>query len=303
MKSRVAGDVESSENAGDLQSLGGWFEMKQIAVIATVRNGGIFLPKWIDYYGRQFGEQNLFVTLDGDDEPYPSDTGVNFTTIPHRPLPRVPGEKRRAAYLSAQARTLFMQGYDAVIATDIDEFIMVDPREGVSLAAYLSSVEGVESLSALGLDVIQHLDDEGEIDPQSNWLAQRKFAQLASRYTKPSITFKPLDWGSGMHRIKGRNFRIDPKLFMIHTGMIDAKIAKVIGSGEDRVSQGWTAHQQRREKVFQQVRSEVAEDGDTAFPRARRRMSIFRPIYAWNKPGHIRKNSIITLPDRFSEVL
>ncbi|SMR81555.1 hypothetical protein SAMN04488030_2025 [Aliiroseovarius halocynthiae] len=277
--------------------------MKHIAVIATVRNGGIFLPKWIDYYGQQFGEQNLFVTLDGADESHPRDTDVNFTAIPHRPMPRVPGEKRRAAYLSAQARTLFMQGYDAVIATDIDEFIVVDPRANVSLAEYLSAVDGVESLSALGLDVIQHLDNEGEIDPKSNWLAQRKYAQLASRYTKPSITFKPLNWGSGMHRIKGRNFRIDPNLFMIHTGMIDAKIAKVIGMGDDRVSQGWSAHQERREKVFQQIRKEPAEDGNAAFTRARRKMSVLRPIHAWNKPGSIRKNSIVKLPDEFADIL
>ncbi|TQV67541.1 glycosyltransferase family 2 protein [Aliiroseovarius halocynthiae] len=243
------------------------------------------------------------MTLDGADESHPRDTDVNFTAIPHRPMPRVPGEKRRAAYLSAQARTLFMQGYDAVIATDIDEFIVVDPRANVSLAEYLSAVDGVESLSALGLDVIQHLDNEGEIDPKSNWLAQRKYAQLASRYTKPSITFKPLNWGSGMHRIKGRNFRIDPNLFMIHTGMIDAKIAKVIGMGDDRVSQGWSAHQERREKVFQQIRKEPAEDGNAAFTRARRKMSVLRPIHAWNKPGSIRKNSIVKLPDEFADIL
>lgn len=277
--------------------------MKQIAVIATVRNGGIFLPKWIDYYGQQFGQKNLFVTLDGDDQPCPRDVDVNFTTIPHRPLPRVPGEKRRAAYLSAQSRMLFMQGYDVVIATDIDEFIVVDPKTGVSLAEYLSVVDGVESLSALGLDVVQHLGDEGEINPQNKWLAQRRYAQLSSRYTKPSITFKPLNWGSGMHRIKGRNFRIASHLYLIHTGMIDAKIAKVIGGGQDRVAQGWDGHQARREKVFQKVRDETARDAVTAFASARRRMTSFRPIYAWNKPGHIRKNSVVKIPERFSQIL
>lgn len=277
--------------------------MKKIAVLATVRNGGIFLPKWIDYYGQAFGEEHLYVTLDGEDEPKPDGTGVNFITIPHRPLPRVPGEKRRAAYLSAQARVLFMQGYDAVIATDIDEFIMVDPKTGQGLAEYLGALEGRDSVSALGLDVIQHLDQEAELDPARPWLAQRRYAQLASRYTKPNITFCPLNWGSGMHRIKGYNFRIDPNLYMIHTGMIDAKIAKVIGSGEDRVSQGWSAHQVRREKVFHQVRDETAQDGDVAFSAARRHMSLWRPIYAWNKPGHVRKNSIVRLPERFAQVL
>ncbi|WP_371170708.1 hypothetical protein [Aliiroseovarius sp. 2305UL8-7] len=277
--------------------------MKQIAAIVTVRNGGFFLQKWIDFYGRQFGEKNLFVTLDGVDQDVPPAPNVNYITTPHRPLPRLQGDKLRAAYLSAQARILFMKGYDVVVATDIDEYIVVDPQIGHSLAEYLSSISGTDSLSSLGLDVVQNLDHEDGLIVDEPWLKQRNFAQITARYTKPNIIFTPLNWGSGMHRIKGKNFQIDPNLYMIHTGMIDAKAAKLIGSADDRVSQGWSAHQSRREQVFQRIRCERAYDGDMLFPRVRRTMSLFRPIYAWNKPGHPTRNSIIRLPQRFEEAL
>ena len=47
---------------------------------------------------------------------------------------------------------------DLVIGTDVDEFLIVDPMLGVSLAEYLSTAEVRGSLSALGLDVVRHLD-------------------------------------------------------------------------------------------------------------------------------------------------
>ena len=272
-------------------------------MIATVRDGGIFLDKWIAHYGAAFGEENLYVTLDGEDQVPPEGTAVNYTTVPHVPRPMIPGEKRRAAFLTNIAKGLYDRSYDVVISTDIDEYIIVDPQVGMSLAEYLSASSQKDSLSGLGLDVIQHLDEEQDIDPGRPFLDQRRYAQVASRYTKPCITFRPLRWGSGMHRIKGHNFRIDPNLYIIHTGMIDARIAKVIGSDADRHAQGWGKHQLRREKVFRTVRSAPAIEGDVFFPVARHHMALWRPFWALNKPGHPNGDAIVRLPERFRGVL
>jgi len=277
--------------------------VKRIAVLSIVRNAGIFLDKWIAHYGAAFGPENLFLILDGEDQRAPEGTRVHIRVVPHEILGRAAGDKLRAARLSSQARDLFAQGYDIVIATDIDEYIVVDPATGMSLAQYLSASSQQYSLSGLGLDVIQHLDDEEQIDPSRPFLAQRSYAQIASRYTKPSITFRPLKWGSGIHRIKGHNFRIDPNLFLIHTGMIDAQIARGLGDDADRKAQGWGAHQERREKTFRTVRRAEARDGDSVFARARRRMSVFRPIYALNKPGHMKGDAIIRIPARFRDLV
>ena len=122
--------------------------------------------------------------------------------------------------MSQFAKGLFWL-YKTVLAMDVDEFLIVDPNTNTTLAEYLASRRQYDSLSALGLDVGQHQKLETTLNPQLPFLSQRQYAHLSSRYTKPIVTNKPLTWGSGMHRIKGRNYRIDPNLYLIHLGMVD----------------------------------------------------------------------------------
>ncbi|MDB5666212.1 MAG: hypothetical protein JWS11_2755, partial [Cypionkella sp.] len=60
-------------------------QSKKVACITTVRNDRIFLRKWIEYYGGNFGRQSLFVIIDGLDEAIPQGfDGVNFLHLRHR---------------------------------------------------------------------------------------------------------------------------------------------------------------------------------------------------------------------------
>ena len=45
--------------------------MKRICAITMVRNDEFYLRKWTAYYGAQLGEENLYVYLDGKDQPLP----------------------------------------------------------------------------------------------------------------------------------------------------------------------------------------------------------------------------------------
>ena len=139
--------------------------------------------------------------------------------------------------MSHLARRLFKY-LDAVIVTDSDEFLIVDPSSNLSLSEYLSTSHTRASLSRLGLDVGQHLQLEGTLDLDKPFLDQRSFAHLPSRYTKPSVAFRPVTWGSGMHRIKGRNFHIDPNLYLFHFGMIDYQLATGKTADADRLATG-----------------------------------------------------------------
>ena len=38
--------------------------MKKIAIITMARNDENFLNKWVSYYGKEFGEENLYIFLD-----------------------------------------------------------------------------------------------------------------------------------------------------------------------------------------------------------------------------------------------
>ena len=276
---------------------------KRVAVISMMRNDNFFVSKWIKYYGSQFGSENLFLVIDGHDQPLPEGhQQVNVMRVPHVSLSRTRGDRNRAGLISHLGKALFRR-YDIVIAHDIDEFLMVDPKLNLSLKEYLARHISTSSLSALGLDVGQHIELEQPIDPLRPFLEQRGFAHVSARYTKPVVATRPIRWGSGFHRIKGRNFRIDSNLFLFHFGMVDFNISKAKLGDQSLHSAGWTGHLDRRLQLFDLIRNSKAVDGDSFFSSARLRQSLFRPIYAINKPGKLREKPIVRIPERFRSIL
>ena len=277
--------------------------LKRIAAITTVRNDTVFLEKWVRYYGRQLGVKNLYVFIDGHDQPLPEWLNdVNTLVLPHIPLKRVPAMRRRARVMSHLARGLFKY-FDAVIVTDVDEFLIVDPELNQTLAEYLTHSKAKTTLSGLGLDVGQHLELEAGLDPEQPFLDQRSYAHLSSRYTKPVVAFRPVTWGSGMHRVKGRNFHIDPNLFLFHFGMVDYQLSTGKTADQDRLATGWTKHLTRREALFKIIAEADPIDGDEYFDEARERQRKRRPLYALNKPGMIRGNPVVQIPERFRGIV
>lgn len=277
--------------------------LKTIAAITTVRNDEFFLAKWIRYYGEQFGQAALFVVLDGhDQEKVAGCDAVNFISVPHEEVGRAEGDRSRALFMSDLAHKLFSD-FDIVIATDVDEFIVVDPRRGISLAEYLSDHSERSSLSSLGLDVAQNRKLEAALVPDQPILDQRRFAIVSSRYTKPNITFRPLTWGSGLHRIKGENYRIDPHLYLFHFGLADYEMTMQKRSEESHVAEAWSKHLDRRERAFEHISNAEHVHGEEFFVRARRRQTWLRPLFALNKPLMVPKNVVIEIPERFRGIV
>jgi hypothetical protein len=287
---------------------------KKVGCITTVRNDRIFLRKWIDYYGANFGREALFVILDGLDEQRPEGCeGVNFLHMRHRdwaqevsytPMRRVVMEHNRSRAISDLARTLWRYDYDCAIATDVDEFLIADPARHASLAEFLQNHKPqTATLSGLGLDVVQDLKSDPAIDPAQPFLAQRRVAVISNAYTKPVATFRPITWGAGMHRVKGRNFHIHSDLFLIHMGMVDYEVAMGRANDPNLISAGWGPHMLRREKLFREVESAAPVAAEPLFDWARRRMTWVRRPLAWNKPARLPGPPIVTVPERFSLVL
>lgn len=185
--------------------------MKKIAAVTMVRDDDFFLRKWVEYYGRELGKENLYILFDGEDQKV-ADFCAGTNTYIHKRLSNqiVEGEKMRLGLLSDKAAQLLKSGYDIVIGVDCDEFIVADPKLGMGLAKFLSEQEIGATLSPLGVDIGQHLDKESEIDPSRNFLEQRRFGYLCTRYTKGSVITEPVRWGRGFHRVKGHNFHICP---------------------------------------------------------------------------------------------
>lgn len=277
--------------------------MKKIAAITMARNDIFFLQRWVNYYGKEFGYENLYVFLDGENQKIPENISkTNVFVCKHRKLSRAKGDKYRINLLSDFSKKLFTEKkYDLVIGTDADEFLVVDPNCKTDLKTYLSNLSIKNSVSALGVDVGQNINQESELNPSKSILEQRHFAVLSSRYTKASVIAKPVRWGSGFHRIKGRNFKIDKNLFLFHIGYCDLNILAE-KQNEDRLKQGWKEHLKRRAKTIKKVTDLPAKKGDEYLTKARKVQTLFRPIFAWNKPTMLWKTIVIKIPDRFQKI-
>ena len=286
----------------------------KVACITTVRNDRIFLRKWIAYYGSNFGNQSLFVIIDGLDETIPEGfEGVNFLHLRHRdwaaevsntPMRRVVMEHNRSRAISDLARTLWRYDYDAVIATDVDEFLVADPAKHANLDAFIQDHKPrTSTLSGLGLDVVQDLKTEPAIDPERPFLQQRRVAVMSNAYTKPVLAFQPVTWGAGLHRVKGRNFHIHPDLYMLHFGMVDYEVAMGRANDPNLIAAGWGPHMQRRESLFRMVEATASAEGDALFNWARNRLTWRRKLLAWNKPARLPGPPVVSLPERFQSIL
>lgn len=277
---------------------------KRIAVLTMVRNDDFYLRKWTAYYGRELGEENLYIYLDGKDQPIP-DWCQKATVMAVDKIKGqvVASDKGRIAFLSKRARELLTEeNYDLVIGVDADEILVVDPLVGMTLKEYLSQLKVEISVSGLGVDVGQHLEEEEDICGGQAFLQQRKYARLSTRYTKPCVIAKPVVWGSGFHRIKGHNFTIDPSLYLFHFGYFDMKRIEDRFADPDRRQAGWVKHIAKRSKTIQQVTKYKARPWDSTTRLARTLQTCIRPPYAWNKPAMLGLCLIVEIPKRFQQL-
>jgi len=278
--------------------------MKKIAALTMLRNDDFYLRKWVEYYGRELGRDNLYIYFDGEDQQIaPFCAGTHAQAVPKIGTHVTSAEKGRLKFLSGKATELLSSGYDLVIGVDADEFVVVDPRRGQTLAEYLSEVPVKDSLSALGLDFGQKIGEEADIAEDRPFLTQRHYAQIGTRYTKPSIMARPLVWGSGFHRIKGHNFHIAKDLYLFHFGYFDMRRLQARFQDKDRLSQGWGKHMKKRSRAIRFVTELPARDFDRWTAWARRIQTVVRPPYAWNKPAMLGLKIVVRIPERFEKIV
>lgn len=277
---------------------------KRIATLTMVRNDDFFLRKWVEYYGSELGKENLYIYYDGEDQAIGDFCqGTNVFVHPKIGTQVVTAEKGRLRFLSQKAAELFAQGYDLVIGVDADEYIVVDPKLGVGLREYLSSQSIDVCLSPLGLDFGQKLGEEDDLSMESSFLSQRHYAQIGTRYTKPSIIAQPCRWGSGFHRVKGHNFHIASDLYLLHFGYADKRLLEERLGDADRMAQGWEKHIYKRSRTIKYATEKKARDFDRWTRFARICQTWCRPPYALNKPAMFELRIIVKMPERFRNVL
>ena len=276
---------------------------KRIAAISMCRNDLFFSERWISYYGKRLGFKNLYLFIDGIDQKLPLRAEkINCFQISHIKLNRLKADRFRAKRISEFAKELHKK-YDVVLATDIDEFLVLDPNTGIELKEYLNKNFVSSSLSALGIDVAQHPTFEKSIDKNKPFLSQRKYAMVSDRYTKPIISLEPLNWGSGFHRIKGKDFTIDPNLFLFHFGLVDIKILENKYKDNELISLRWHNHLKRRHKLYKKINNQIPVEADQLFEKAREYFKKNRRFIGWNKPSSLKIQNLIKIPERFKDLV
>ena len=276
---------------------------KRIAAISMCRNDLFFSERWISYYGKRLGFKNLYLFIDGIDQKLPLRAEkINCFQISHIKLNRLKADRFRAKRISEFAKELHKK-YDVVLATDIDEFLVLDPNTGIELKEYLNKSFVSSSLSALGIDVAQHPTFEKSIDKNKPFLSQRKYAMVSDRYTKPIISLEPLNWGSGFHRVKGKDFTIDPNLFLFHFGLVDIKILENKYKDNELISLRWHNHLKRRHKLYKKINNQIPVEADQLFEKAREYFKKNRRFIGWNKPSSLKIQNLIKIPERFKDLV
>lgn len=277
--------------------------IKNIKAMTMVHNDR-FLPKWVEYYSSQLGKENLIVFFDGLDQVIPEECkGIECIRIPKMKGDVVATDHQRSRFMSEQAAKLFNKGADMVIACDADEFLIADPALGMTLPEFLSSLPDYPSHSGLGVDVLQDLQTERQMDFSMPFLSQRHIGWLHSRYTKPSVITRPLTWGGGYHRVKNTNFHIAKGLYLFHFGAADLESLKKISEDPNRVNNGWTRHQNKRLRNLETISRLSLRDWDKTVDKVRRMQTFCRPMFAPNKPTTFGLKFVAEIPGRFDKMV
>lgn len=188
----------------------------KVAAITVARDEGEMLARWVGYYGAQVGVQNLIVFDDGSTD---GSTDALPCTVQHLPgFRKGCFESGRVGLASGVARGL-LEMYDAVLFTDVDEFIVPDPARYAGLREYIATHPD-PVLAPYALNVVHHTGVEGPLDPAAPVIGQRRYAKMAPVMCKPAIKRVDAAWAAASHGIRAA-YLPDADLLMLHLKFAD----------------------------------------------------------------------------------
>lgn len=289
----------------------------KMAAMTMVGGDHFFLERWVEYYGRQLGRQNLFVLSHGGDPEHKRiAAGCNVIYLPFDET-RDCFNQRRWQMLS-RVTSGFTSFYNWVLVGDVDEIVAVDPDVSDNLVEYLSRLpdrRGPKVITPFAIEMVHNPALEPEpITEGRNILDVRRIFRLNANYAKPCITAGKIDIVPGGHFATHPTLYLDPHLYLFHLRFIDysmteARLAtrraqRTLQSGAldqvDRRATGWDTAWDTYSALSKET--PIAETID--FPDFRQEM-----IEGWKPkkevywaPGGARPKGVYTLPDRFARL-
>lgn len=197
-----------------------------VAAITHVRKDDFFLSMWVDHYSALVGRRNCHVILDGDDWTCNVDLrDVNVSIARGRLGKRILDDKRLADLHSRLVSEILGSGIRYIIRGDCDEFIVLDPASGLTFDEALAEADEHGHLYMRGLDIIQDLDSERDLDLAMPVMSQRKFGLIQKHFFKPSVLCQERDIMPGGHAVPGV-VKVSSALTLLHLANADGAAMK-----------------------------------------------------------------------------
>jgi len=168
------------------------------AIFSMMRNEVVFMPMWLDYYGRFF--DNIYILHHyTDKKPDLSDLHekYKFREIPLKHINKHDTKWLNKTIMDQQKKLL--KKYDVVLFAEADEFIIVDPFRWKDLGEYLDWFQKSDKdfVTCSGREVLQC--EEPPINLKESILPQRKYWWYFDSYYKTLLSKIPLNWAFGFH--------------------------------------------------------------------------------------------------------
>ncbi|WP_412562530.1 glycosyltransferase family 2 protein [Thalassobius sp. MITS945101] len=188
------------------------------AVVTMVRDDHFFLKAWLRHYGPIFGRENLYIINHGRGEGVSElAEGCNIIGIPGDPHKNF--DMKRWRLLNNLVGGL-RSYYNHVIVGDVDELVVIDPEEGVSLLDYLKDQPIRRVLTPLGLEVIHRIDIEPDAITDTI-LGPRRHVRLAPHYSKPCVISASTKIARGGHYTQHNKLYTPDCLYLMHLKFCD----------------------------------------------------------------------------------
>jgi hypothetical protein len=277
-----------------------------------------FLQRWVDYYGRQFGRQHLYILSHGGDPEHARIAeGANFIRVPRdQTMWRM--DRRRWSSLS-QFSAGMLRYYNWFFVGDVDEVVIVDPQAASDLVIYLGRYDkprtAPKSICPFGIELIHNPEVEPEpLVVDATILSQRRVFRANANYAKPCILRKETGFTSGGHANSHQPRFLDPHLYLLHLRFFDHAMVteRLAGRKEMRktmagdrdlkdVGKAWANDLEN----FQRLAAGKPVREDAELPEFRKRMIDEQQHLHDGKItffGGGRSKELYRLPERFAAV-
>ena len=248
--------------------------MSEILCAATMlRDDYDFLEKWIAHYATMVKDKSHLYVVSHGENPKIRDIaeGCSVMVIPHFDNGSQFEPRRRKMFFGMVA--MLNNYFKHVLITDVDEFIVLDPAENMTLAEYLDKKEFEgRVLSPLGFDVVHKPSEERDaFDFARPLTTQRQFGYLEGAYTKPCVFREAPVNGGNAHFINDEPWDIDTNLMLFHMKYFDKdygqdmaqkRLETVLGYEQlaktHRIG-GWHNRAEKLETTIQRLEQEAVE--------------------------------------------